>query len=51
MLGSKRELADALGDVFGFDVPDFPGDALDDLWRRTSAAHEAFVRASVNPNV
>jgi arylamine N-acetyltransferase len=43
VLGSKRELADALGDVFGFDVPDFPGDALDALWRRTSAAHEAFV--------
>jgi arylamine N-acetyltransferase len=42
-LESERELADALGDVFGFDVPDFPGDRLDDLWRRTSAAHEAFV--------
>lgn len=44
VLESKRELADALGDIFGFDVPDFPGDALDALWRRTSTAHEAFVR-------
>jgi arylamine N-acetyltransferase len=45
-LESKRELADALGDVFGFDVPDFPGDALDRLWQRTRAAHERYIATS-----
>jgi arylamine N-acetyltransferase len=46
-LESKGELSAALGDVFGFDVADFPGDALDDLWRRARAAHDAYIAASI----
>jgi len=43
VIASKVELRDVLRDVFGFAVEDFPGDALEALWARTSAAHEAYL--------
>jgi arylamine N-acetyltransferase len=48
-LASKAELAEALREIFGFDVEDFPGDALDALWARARAAHEAYLRSQDAP--
>jgi arylamine N-acetyltransferase len=42
-LGSLPELSDALGDLFGLDLSAVDPGAREALWRRLSAAHEAWV--------
>lgn len=38
-LHSADEFTEVLRDVFGFDLDEFPGDALNALWERVHAAH------------
>jgi N-hydroxyarylamine O-acetyltransferase len=45
VLGTRDELFDALGDLFGLDVASIEGRAKDRLWTRLREAHEAWEAA------